>query len=62
MTWFKILMDYYQGRCTTDDCLGVSEWRLEVDGTGSDYCGNCKAKIEEEKKDEPSFTLVVGLG
>jgi hypothetical protein len=31
--------------CATEGCLGRLEWRLEAEGVGSSYCGNCHAKI-----------------
>jgi hypothetical protein len=36
------------GGCATEGCYGLPEWRLEADGVGSNYCGNCHAKIVAE--------------
>lgn len=38
------------GPCTTDDCLGRPEWRLEAGGVSSVYCSDCKAKIDVRAK------------
>lgn len=32
--------------CASDGCSYRATSRLEVDGVGSDYCSNCRAKIE----------------
>ena len=52
MTWFTIPKDYTQGRCATEGCYGVAEWRLEAGGVGSEYCGNCKAWIDAVEEEE----------
>lgn len=48
--WFKLLKgDAGLGRCATEDCGGKPTWRLEADGTGSNYCSGCRVKIENER-------------
>lgn len=46
--WFERKGDARLGCCTTDDCLGQPIWRLEAGGVGSNYCPNCKDKIERQ--------------
>jgi len=50
MTWFVIPRSWHRDCCATEGCFNVSEYRLESDGSGADYCVNCKAKIEEKEK------------
>lgn len=44
--WFNIRGDERLGRCATEGCGGQPTFRLEADGTGSNYCSGCKASIE----------------
>ncbi len=44
--WFQLKGDERLGRCATEDCGGQPTSRLEADGTGSNYCSGCRAKIE----------------
>jgi len=32
--------------CASEGCGRVATWRLESGGVGSEYCGECKRKIE----------------
>lgn len=48
--WFDLHGDKRLGRCATEDCGGQPAYRLEVDGTGSDYCSGCRAKIVRLKR------------
>lgn len=45
-TWFPLKGDERLKECATERCGGAPTWRLERDGTGSNYCSGCKEKIE----------------
>jgi hypothetical protein len=44
--WFKLGGDARLHRCATEGCGAQPIWRLEVDGTGSNYCSGCKEHID----------------
>jgi hypothetical protein len=46
MTWFALTGDTrIVLTCASSGCWQQPTWRLEVDGTGSNYCSGCKQKI-----------------
>lgn len=47
MLWFDLRGDARLGRCATDGCGGQPAYRLEADGTGSNYCSGCRSQIED---------------
>lgn len=47
MTWTKLDPGAHVAMwCATEGCWGIPFHRLEVDGVASNYCSNCRAKIE----------------
>lgn len=48
--WFKLEGDKRFGRCATQGCGGQPIYRLEVGGTGSDFCSGCRTVIESETR------------
>lgn len=47
MAWTKIEPFAGIGMwCATQNCWGIPFHRFEVDGVASNYCGECRAKIE----------------
>ena len=48
LLWFPLKGDQRLGRCATEGCGQQPTFRLEVDGTGSNYCSACRARIKEE--------------
>lgn len=49
--WFLLHTNPLGGSCATGGCLNTPSWRLEAGGVGSNYCHNCKAKIEKPAQD-----------
>jgi hypothetical protein len=43
--WFELRGDARLGRCATEGCGGQPTWRLEANGTGSNFCSGCKGQI-----------------
>lgn len=50
--WFELTGDQRITEiCATEGCGGQPTWRLEAGGIGSNYCSGCKAKIEQQGRE-----------
>lgn len=48
--WFDLQGDRRLGRCATQGCGGQPTFRLEVGGTGSNFCSGCREVIERHAR------------
>lgn len=46
--WFNLNGDSRLGECATNGCGGQPAYRLEVGGTGSNFCSGCRHVIEQQ--------------
>lgn len=55
--WFDLKGDARLGRCASEGCGGQPTWRFEWNGTGSNYCSGCKARIDVTLNEPAEVTI-----